>query len=113
MDWWFWIFLWVAVAALSLLFVGFLAVWIFRSFMKTLQEFETAAGKLEAAFGSAPAVESGEGTPFEPAIFLDPAVARERYLDGKSVRREARRERRVARRSARGQRQSLRDVKFS
>lgn len=113
MDWWFWIVLWVALAALAVVFVGFLAYRIFRAFMKTLEEFETAAAKLSPALGPAPSAEGENSSVFQPAVFLDPAVAREQYADGKAARREARRARRVARRSARGQRQSLHDVKLS
>jgi hypothetical protein len=113
MEWWFWIVLWVALVALSLVFVGFLAFRIFRAFMKTLEEFETATARLDPAFGPAQLAEGENSTVFEPAVFLDPAVARDRYAEGKAVRREARRARRVARRSARGQRQSLRDVRLS
>jgi len=108
MPFWFWILLWVALCAVSLLFVIFLGWRIFRAFIATLADFEQAAAKLERP--AAPeAAEAGTAVAI-PGIFLDPEEVRRDYDAGKLQRRQARRERRVARRRARGQRQSLRDI---
>jgi hypothetical protein len=111
MPLWFWILLWVALCALALVFIGLLGWRIFRQFMRTLREFESAADRL----GSGLQVDPPPAEPHHPrpAIFADAAVLKDEYAVGKEQRREERRQRRVARRAARGQRQSLRDLRLS
>ncbi|MFT4469634.1 hypothetical protein ACMX2H_06935 [Arthrobacter sulfonylureivorans] len=111
MPLWFWILLWVALCALALVFIGLLGWRIFRQFMRTLREFESAADRLSSGLQSEPPV--AEPHQPRPALFADPAVLKEEYALGKEQRREQRRERRVARREARGQRQSLHDLRLS
>lgn len=118
MPLWFWILLWVALCALALIFIGLLGWRIFRQFMRTLREFESAANRLETAtnrLGGGLQAEQQQAEPHRPrpAIFADPAVLKEEYAAGKEQRREERRQRRVARRAARGQRQSLHDLRLS
>ncbi|TJY67586.1 HAMP domain-containing protein [Arthrobacter sp. CAU 1506] len=111
MPLWFWILLWVALCALALVFIALLGWRIFRQFMRTLREFESAADRLSNGLQAEPPV--AEPHQPRPALFADPAVLKEEYALGKEQRREQRRQRRVARREARGQRQSLHDLRLS
>jgi hypothetical protein len=111
MPLWFWILLWVALCALALVFIGLLGWRLFRQFMRTLREFESAADRLASGLQAEPPV--AEPHQPRPAILADPAVLKEEYALGKEQRREQRRQRRVARREARGQRQSLHDLRLS
>lgn len=114
MAWWFWILLWVALVALSLLFFGILGVKLFRSFTAMLTELEAASNRL----GSAGSPVAGEATAPEPAaegvpdaLFSDPRKARIHYAASKLQRQEQRRLRRMERKRLRGQPQALRDLR--
>jgi hypothetical protein len=117
MPWWSWILLWVALAALSLLFIAFLGWRVFRGFTATMRELAAAESGIgsvgrTAAAEPGPAAPAAEPAVSIPAIFADPEAARLNYDAGKQERTEARRLRRVARRAERGQPQSLRDLRL-
>lgn len=107
MEWWTWILLWLALAALSLLFLGFLAWRLFRGFTSLMEEAAQASELLAPDFNEPEAAEEGQAT---LAIFKKPADVRaENALDSR-VRKWQRLERRLRRRSLRGQPQLLRDL---
>ncbi|BCW63260.1 hypothetical protein [Arthrobacter sp. StoSoilB22] len=115
MPWWFWILLWIALIALSLLLHLTLGYRLYRKFMSTVQELG-AAGKRFSNLSPAPEtsdVEAAEPRP-EPgsAIFASPEQMRHDYLTAKAFRQEVRRQRRVKRKAERGQPQSLHDIEF-
>ncbi|WP_026554747.1 hypothetical protein [Arthrobacter sp. 35W] len=123
MPWWSWIVIWIALTALSLVYIALLGLWLWRRMMRTLSAFEDAgaqlgayqrarAGELEALRRAAEktAAEHG-GTPSPgSAVFASPEQMKDDYVAAKDARISARRLRRVARRSERGQLQSLRDI---
>lgn len=129
MPWWSWIVIWIALIALSLLFIGVLGVRLFRQFMATAKELGEA-GERFSTIGPPPATNgsavvqvlpvgsdgatagTGPGTHAEPgsAVFAAPEAMRQTYHASKAARQEARRERRVRRKTERGQPQALRDI---
>jgi hypothetical protein len=115
MPWWSWILIWVALAALSLLFYVLLGIRLFRQFMATVKDLSAAGEKLghiapaEQAAASPHAAGPRPGT----AVFASPAVMRHDYEASKSSRREQRRLRRVQRKADRGQPQALGDLDFT
>jgi hypothetical protein len=126
MPWWFWILLWIALVALSLLFYAFLGFRLFRQIMATLKELGDAGSRLSPSGSSfadldpeISTVENpGAGTivqtmPGGLAVFASPEQMRVEYHSGKASRQEARRMRRVQRKADRGQPQRLRDIEFS
>ncbi|MDQ0756434.1 hypothetical protein [Arthrobacter sp. B3I4] len=129
MPWWSWIVIWIALVALSLLFIGVLGVRLFRQFMAVTKELAQAGDRF-STLGSVPATSgsavvqaasvgsdsgagsSGTGAPAEPgsAVFAPPETMRQNYHASKAARQEARRIRRVERKAERGQPQALRDI---
>ncbi len=127
MPWWSWIVIWIALIALSLLFIGVLGIRLFRQFMATVKDLGEAGDRF-SAFASSPltpgsdavhvgAVASegnGAGGRPEPApgsaVFAPPASMRHDYHASKVARQEARRLRRIRRKTERGQPQALRDI---
>ncbi|MGO4491221.1 hypothetical protein AB4Y86_03870 [Arthrobacter sp. 2YAF22_2] len=126
MPWWSWIVIWIALVALSLLFIGVLGVRLFRQFMATAKELGEAGDRF-ANFASDPltsgsavvhlaAVGSDGGGAPRPgaapgaAVFAQPALMRHDYDASKTARQEARRLRRIRRKAERGQPQALRDI---
>jgi hypothetical protein len=126
MPWWSWIVIWIALIALSLLFIGVLGVRLFRQFMATTKELGQAAERFSTV-GSVPATSgsavvqagavgsdsgAGAGPQAEPesAVFAAPEVMRHNYQASKLARQEARRARRIRRKAERGQPQALRDI---
>jgi hypothetical protein len=129
MPWWSWIVIWIALIALSLLFIGVLGVRLFRQFMATAKELGEAGDRFsnfasgQLTSGSAlvhvGAVGSdgdgggpGSGPQATPgsAVFAPPEVMRHDYDASKTARQEARRLRRIRRKTERGQPQALRDI---
>lgn len=115
MAWWFWILLWVALLALSLLLFGVLGLRLFRSAMSTLHELEEAGDKLGRLEDRAvPADNEAAAVNHKglvtPAVFRDPHEVRNEYLSGKLDRKELRRQRRLQRKRDRKQPRSLRDL---
>jgi hypothetical protein len=120
MPWWSWIVIWVALIALSLLYVALLGFRLWRGFTATVKTFENTTETLEqyAAHRREFLQRPEPADPLEGrtapadglAVFADPDEMRQAYLSGKAFRIENRRRRRVDRRSQRGQRQSLRDL---
>lgn len=107
MEWWTWILLWLALAALALIFLGYLAWRLFRGFTALMDEAGRASELLAPDFDAAEAQES----PFTPmAIFQKPADVRAGNALASRGRKWQRLERRVRRRSFRGQPQLLRDM---
>ncbi|WP_426002712.1 hypothetical protein ACPFL9_11285 [Paenarthrobacter sp. NyZ202] len=116
MPWWFWILLWIALVALSLLLHLTLGYRLFRKFMATVHELGDAGQR----FGNLPQpqetsdVERAGNTPAPgPAIFASPEQMRHDYVTAKAFRQEVRRRKRVERKAGRGQPQSLHDIEFS
>ena len=112
MPWWFWILLWVALAALTLLFLILLGFRVFRGFMAVMHDAERAGTRLGEQWDRRTDVQSAPDTApaAVPGIFGDPHLLRTEYDDGKQARREDRRRRRVARRREHGQPVALRDL---
>ena len=132
MPWWSWIVIWIALIALSLLFIGVLGVRLFRQFMATAKELGEA-GERFSAVGTPPATSgsavvqaggissdgddsdtgsAGTVPQAEPgsAVFAPPEAMRQNYHASKAARQEARRIRRIRRKTERGQPQALRDI---
>ena len=125
MPWWSWIVIWIALVALSLLFIGVLGVRLFRQFMATTKEL-AQAGERFSSLGPAPATSgsavvqvgavgsggdaAGPGTEPGSAVFAPPEAMRHNYHASKAARQEARRLRRIRRKAERGQLQALRDI---
>ncbi|WP_427017787.1 hypothetical protein ACQCSX_04010 [Pseudarthrobacter sp. P1] len=123
MPWWTWIVIWIALLALSLVYVAALGFWLWRSAMRTLDAFEDAGARLgayqRAKSGELAAVRRAEdageaslgGAPTPGwAVFASPEQMKDDYVNAKEARILARRLRRVARRTERGQLQSLSDI---
>jgi hypothetical protein len=115
MPWWFWILLWIALIALSLLLFLTLGYRLYKKFMATVNESllrvnASATFRLDVDTSD---VEDAEPRP-EPgsAIFASPDQMRHDYLTAKAFRQEVRRQRRVKRKAERGQPQSLHDIEF-
>src|SRR4029453_3188479 len=116
MPWWFWILLWLALIALSLLFYLLLGIRLFRQVTATFKEL----GEAGARFGhidpeaSATEADASAGTKAQGlAVFASPGQMRHDYEAAKAFRREVRRQRRVKRKAERGQPQSLCDIDFT
>lgn len=118
MPWWFWILLWVALVAVSLLFYFVLGVRLFRKFMATVKDLGAAGDKL-GRVGPLPGSDHQDQQPGTArpaagsAVFASPADMRHDYEASKSSRREERRLRRVQRKKDRGQPQALTDLDFT
>ncbi|HEV7167920.1 MAG TPA: hypothetical protein VGN49_08130 [Micrococcaceae bacterium] len=115
MPWWSWIVIWIALVALSLLYVALLGIKVWRDFRKTAKSLETAGNRLrehgqarraELEAQLAPAMPRVQGV----AVFASPEQMKDDYTAAKAARVSQRRRRRVARRAERGQPQSLRDI---
>lgn len=107
MEWWTWILLWLALVALSLLFLGFLAWRLFKGFTALMEELGRAG---ELLTPSNPVNEESDRVQQLPAAFRDPEEVRAHIAVATRERRWRRLERRVRRRSLRGQPQLLRDM---
>ncbi|GAA3689791.1 hypothetical protein GCM10023081_29040 [Arthrobacter ginkgonis] len=114
MPWWFWILLWMFLAAAAALFVVLCGIRLFRGFMRLADDTGQAMDRLGlgALEGDAvPAARAPGGAPVgTDALFRDPGEARLEYQAGKWSRREARRQRRIARKRRAGQPQRWRDL---
>ncbi|GAB3619658.1 hypothetical protein GCM10027417_09180 [Glutamicibacter endophyticus] len=115
LPWWFWVLLWLVLILATLLLVVLAGVWLFRRFMKVLDDLGTATtqfGEQLAAEGTV--VEYAPRTRRYPsgtkATHGDPKKIRKKLEKGKAERIEARRERRVARRREREQAQNMNDL---
>ncbi|KQQ85296.1 MULTISPECIES: hypothetical protein [Micrococcaceae] len=118
MPWWFWILLWVALVAVSLLFYFVLGVRLFRKFMATVKDLGAAGDKLGHVGPLHGAdLQDRQDSMGRPAagsaVFASPADMRHDYEASKSSRREERRLRRVQRKKDRGQPQALTDLDFT
>lgn len=122
MPWWTWILLWVALSALSALFVVALGIYLWRGFTAAMREFETAADRLvlPGPLDHNPSDrdpsdrDPSDHGPQPPSggngVLMTPAAARRMYHEGKMQRAHARRLRRIRRRAEAGQPQRLRDL---
>jgi len=115
MPWWFWILLWIALIALSLLLFLTLGYSLYRKFIATVHEL-AAAGERFSNLSPSPETSDVAATEPQPepgsAVFASPEQMRHDYLTAKAFRQEARRQRRVKRKAERGQPQSLDDIEF-
>ncbi|NQD89967.1 hypothetical protein HP499_19450 [Paenarthrobacter sp. CM16] len=115
MPWWFWILLWIALIALSLLLHLTLGYRLFRKFMSTVHELSDAGKRFSNLSPGAETsdLETPEDRPAPgSAIFASPDQMRHDYLTAKAFRQEVRRQKRVKRKAERGQPQSLHDIEF-
>lgn len=107
MEWWTWILLWLALAAMALLFLGLLAWRLFRGFTALMDEAGRASELLAPDFDGP---ETGNLRAPLLAVFKTPADVRAENALASRTRKWQRLERRVRRRSLRSQPQLLRDV---
>ncbi|MEO6530895.1 MAG: hypothetical protein ABIN10_02320 [Specibacter sp.] len=116
MAWWSWILLWIALIALSLLFMVFLGFKLWRQASAIARTFSDVSAERvaywELRLEKATVEHVTEERTAVPgsAVFASPEEMKDDYLATKEERRFARLQRRVARRKERGQLQSLRDI---
>ncbi|MFJ4207653.1 hypothetical protein ACIPY2_04215 [Paenarthrobacter sp. NPDC089675] len=115
MPWWFWVLLWIALIALSLLLHVMLGYRLFRKFMATVHDLGDA-GKRFTNISPTAETSDLEGALERPApgsaVFASPEQMRHDYLTAKAFRQEVRRQKRVQRKAERGQPQSLHDIEL-
>ncbi|MFC3299184.1 Uncharacterised protein [Arthrobacter agilis] len=113
MLWWMWIVLWVAVVAVSAIFLVVVGYRVFRRGMRTLGEFGEAMDRLEVnvppSAGAARTPSTLTGIPI-PAVFSAPEDVRGARELAATRRRDDRRSRRVRTRDRLGQPQLLQDM---
>jgi hypothetical protein len=113
MLWWMWIVLWVAVIAVSVIFLGVVGFRVFRRIMRTLGEFGEAMDRFDMNTpddGGAPVRAAAlPGIPV-PAVFSAPEEVGQARELARIRRSDDRRSRRVRKRVDRGQPQLLRDM---
>lgn len=125
MPWWSWIVIWVALLALSLLYVVLLGIKLWRHVVGLGREFSAASARMGSPLAQPsaelatspsenPSESPGEDVPAERepgwALYSDPGQLVQEYGSGKRSRQAERARRRVHRRGVRGQAQSLRDL---
>ena len=116
MPWWSWILIWVALVALALLFIAFLAFKVWRDASATARTFNEVSEERGAYWdeslerAAVAHVTEPRATVPGSAVFATPEKMKDDYLAAKVERRFARLQKRVARRKERGQLQSLRDI---
>lgn len=113
MLWWMWIVLWVALIAVSLIFLVVVGFRVFRRGMRTVGEFGEALDRLEMNVPSGgDAVEHHSGLPGipVPAVFSTPGDVRTARELAKTRRTDNRRSSRIRKRADRRQPQLLRDM---
>ena len=107
-----WLVLWVALVAVSALFLLAVGFRVFRKALATLDEFEKASSLLDAApptSASDAAAGEASGSP-APAVFAQPAEVRRANHEARLLRQGRRRERRIRRRAENRRPQLLRDL---
>lgn len=113
MLWWMWIVLWVALVAVSVIFLVVVGFRVFRRGMRTFGEFGEAMDRLEvnvpSGDGGAQPHTGVPGIPV-PAVFSAPEDVRAAREVARTRRVDDRRSRRVVRRAERGQPQLLQDM---
>lgn len=117
MPWWSWIVIWVALLALSLLYVVLLGIKLWRHVVRLGKEFSDASARLGGPSGRfdgipSDSLASSSDAEREPgwAVHGDPGDLAAEYRAGKRQRGADRTQRRVERRALRSQAQSLRDL---
>ncbi|MHA7238746.1 hypothetical protein [Arthrobacter sp. TMS1-12-1] len=117
MLWWMWIVLWVALVAVSVIFLVVVGFRVFRRGMRTLGEFGEAMDRLQVNAPPGGTAEDGVAAPRPglpgipvPAVFSAPDTVRAARDLAKTRRVDDRRARRVATRAAREQPQLLQDM---
>ena len=116
MPWWSWILIWVALIALSLLFIVLLGFRLWRGVVALTRTFNQVSDERTAFWDSSlrkatqEHVTDGRTAMPGSAVFAPPEKMKDDYLAAKEERRFVRLQRRVARRKERGQLQSLRDI---
>ncbi len=131
MPWWSWIVIWIALIALSLLYVLLLGIRTWRGLSATVDAFHHASEALaryrdgaEKKLSTGDSIADGDdgtqgtargaATSRRPggAVFASPEQMRDEYTAAKAERVSRHRRVRVARRSERGQLQSWRDIEL-
>lgn len=107
-----WLVLWIALVAVSALFLLAVGFRVFRKAMGTLDEFEKASSLLDAApppRASGSAAGEASDSPVA-AVFEQPAEVRRANHEARLLRQGRRRERRIRRRAENRRPQLLRDL---
>ncbi len=118
MPWWSWIVIWIALIALSLLYMLLLGIRTWRGFSATVDAFHHASEELARYRAGAEQKPSAEArSPARSrlpgwAVFASPEQMKDDYTAAKTERVSRRRRVRVARRSERGQLQSWHDIEL-
>ncbi|MBG6226040.1 hypothetical protein IWX63_002626 [Arthrobacter sp. CAN_A2] len=117
MLWWMWIVLWVALVAVSVIFLVVVGFRVFRRGMRTLGEFGEAMDRLQVNVPPADAADDRAGAAPSavpgipvPAVFSAPDTVRAARALARTRRIDDRRARRVATRAGREQPQLLQDM---
>lgn len=110
MPWWFWILIWVALAALTLLFLIYCGFRLYRGFTALARDVGSATAVLDRLSMPQTTPDPAAPADVDLAVFADPADKRTEYETGKVQRQERRRVDRVARRIDRGQPIAVRDL---
>lgn len=117
MLWWMWIVLWVALVAVSVIFLVVVGFRVFRRIMRTLREFGEAMDRLQVDAPAADTADDGVGAARSgapgipvPAVFSAPETVRAARDLARTRRVDDRRARRIARRAQREQPQLLQDM---
>lgn len=108
-----WVVLWVAVVAVSAIFLTVVGFRVFRRGMRTLHEFGEAMDRFEMnPAGDDDGTPSRPGLPGIPlpAVFAEPGEVQTAHGLAKLRRIDDRRSRRVRRRTERGQPQLIQDM---
>jgi hypothetical protein len=100
MLWWMWIVLWVALVAVSVIFLVVVGFRVFRRGVRTLGEFGEAMDRLAVNVPGIPV----------PAVFSAPEDVRAAREAARTRRIDDRRSRRIRKRAGRGQPQLLQDM---
>ena len=108
--------MWIALIAVSLLFIVFLGFKLWREASSTMRTFSEVSAERatywDKSLEKATVEHLTQPRAVVPggAVFATPEKMKDDYLAAKEERRFARLQRRVARRKERGQLQSLRDI---
>lgn len=108
--------LWIALVALSLLFIAWLALRIWRAASTTMRTASEVGEELSAYWDGQVKLTQDQREMSErsvspgSAVFATPEQMKDDYVAAKEDRQFIRLQRRVARRKERGQLQSLRDI---
>ncbi len=106
-----WVVLWVALLAVSALFLLGVGFRVFRKAMAALGEFENATARLDLSPAAGPTGDGNGGqVSAAPAVFSHPGEIRETNREARLLRQARRREQRIRRRAEHRRPQLLGDL---